>query len=237
MKEKLCNLLKILIQILYFILLIIGYFYILDKFQFRTWLVLEPNIFYNNFFKSILIIFLIERVAYVISVIFHELGHLIFGIKANLKFKKFTIFMLSISYNDNKIKFQLKKNKSDLLGACFMSFEKDRLYNKSEIILCFIGGIVFNLLLLFGFIILLCIIPIYRKEHSKKVSNKKTDWGIVLTFAIGIVGSLIMGFGMSKVMVGSPQKMDIIIGMITGVMGLLICVLNYPIYSYLKSNK
>ena len=46
-----------------------------------------------------------------------------------------------------------------------------------------------------------------------------------------------MGFGMSKVMVGSPEKMDIIIGMITGVVGLLICVLNYPIYSYLKSNK
>ena len=31
--------------------------------------------------------------------------------------------------------------------------------------------------------------------------------------------------------------MDIIIGMITGVIGLLICVLNYPIYSYLKAKK
>jgi len=124
-----------------------------------------------------------------------------------------------------------------------------------EIILGTIGGLVFAIgmcmcllpewnlftqgviVAIIGFIILLCIIPVYRKEHPKKVSNKKTDWGIVLTFAIGIVGSLIMGFGMSKVMVGSPEKMDIIIGMITGVMGLLICVLNYPIYSYLKSNK
>ena len=88
-----------------------------------------------------------------------------------------------------------------------------------------------------GFIILLCIIPIYRKEHPKKVTNKKTDWGLVLTWIIGIVGALIMGFGMSKIMVGSPEKMDMIIGMITGVVGLLICVLNYPIYSYLKSNK
>ena len=88
-----------------------------------------------------------------------------------------------------------------------------------------------------GLIILLCIIPIYRKEHPKKVSNKKTDWGLVLTWVIGVVGALIMGFGMSKIMVGSPEKMDMIIGMITGVVGLLICVLNYPIYSYLKSNK
>ena len=98
----------------------------------------------------------------------------------------------------------------------------------------FTAGVVVSII---GFIVLLCIIPIYRKEHPKKVSNKKTDWGLVLTLVIGIVGALIMGFGMSKIMVGSPKKMDMIIGMITGVVGLLICVLNYPIYSYLKSNK
>ena len=98
----------------------------------------------------------------------------------------------------------------------------------------FTAGIVVSII---GIIILLCIIPIYRKEHPKKVSNKKTDLGLVLTWIIGIVGSLIMGYGMSKIMVDSPDKMDMIIGMITGVLGLLICVLNYPIYSYLKSNK
>ena len=98
----------------------------------------------------------------------------------------------------------------------------------------FITGIIVSII---GFTLLLCIIPIYRKEHPKKVNNKKTDWGLVLTWIIGILGSLIMGFGMSKIMVDSPDKMDMIIGMITGVVGLLICVLNYPIYSYLKSNK
>ena len=124
-----------------------------------------------------------------------------------------------------------------------------------EIILTTIGGLVFAIgmcmclipewdlftvgaiVVIMEFVILLCIIPIYRKEHPKKVSNKKTDWGLVLTWVIGVIGALIMGFGMSKIMVGSPEKMDIIIGMITGVVGLLICVLNYPIYSYLKSNK
>ena len=98
----------------------------------------------------------------------------------------------------------------------------------------FTAGVVITII---GFIILLCIIPIYRKEHPKKVNNNKTDWGLVLTWIIGVVGALIMGFGMSKIMVGSPEKMDMIIGLITGVVGLLICVLNYPIYSYLKSNK
>ncbi|MBE6149701.1 MAG: hypothetical protein E7170_03130 [Firmicutes bacterium] len=124
-----------------------------------------------------------------------------------------------------------------------------------EIILGTIGGLIFAIgmcmclipewdlfkvgvvVAIIGFIILLCIIPVYRKEHPKKVVNKKTDWGLVLTWIIGVVGALIMGFGMSKIMVGSPEKMDMIIGMITGIVGLLICVLNYPIYSYLKSNK
>ena len=98
----------------------------------------------------------------------------------------------------------------------------------------FIAGVVVAIV---GFIILLCIIPIYRKEHPKKVSNKETDWGLVLTWVIGVIGALIMGFGMSKVMVDNKEKIDMIVGMITGIVGLLICVLNYPIYSYLKSNK
>ena len=98
----------------------------------------------------------------------------------------------------------------------------------------FTSGVIVSII---GFIILLSIIPLYKKEHPKKVNNKKADWGLILTWIIGVVGALIMGFGMSKIMVGSPEKMDVIIGMITGVVGLLICVLNYPIYSYLKSNK
>lgn len=82
-----------------------------------------------------------------------------------------------------------------------------------EIILGTIGGLVFAIgmcmcLLLewnlftqgvvvsiIGFIILLCIIPIYRKEHPRK-PHGPINWGLVLTFAVGIVGSLIMGLYM-----------------------------------------
>jgi len=123
-----------------------------------------------------------------------------------------------------------------------------------EIILGTIGGLVFAIgmcmcllpewnlfttgvvVTIIGFIILLCIIPVYRKDHPKK-QHGPVNWGIVLTFVIGIVGSLIMGFGMSKVMVGEPSESDMLVGIITGVVGLLICVLNYPIYSYINSNK
>ncbi len=123
-----------------------------------------------------------------------------------------------------------------------------------EIILGTIGGLVFAIGLcmclipewdlfasgvvvaILGFIILLWIIPIYRNNHPKK-EHASINWGIVFTWIIGIAGALVMGFGMSKVMVESPSKTDFLIGIITGIIGLLICVLNYPIYSYLKSNK
>ncbi len=123
-----------------------------------------------------------------------------------------------------------------------------------EIILGTIGGLVFGIgismclipewdllkagvvVAILGFIILLCIIPVYRSNHPKK-EHGPINWGIVFNWIIGIVGALVMGFGMSKVMVGDPSKTDLLIGIVTGIVGLLICVLNYPIYSYLKGNK
>lgn len=123
-----------------------------------------------------------------------------------------------------------------------------------EIILGTVGGLVFAIgmcmclipewnmftqgviVAIIGFIILLCIIPVYRSSHPKK-AHKPINWGIVVTWIVGLVGSLIMGFGMSKIMVGETSTSDMIIGIITGVVGLVICVLNYPVYAYIKSNK
>lgn len=87
-----------------------------------------------------------------------------------------------------------------------------------------------------GFIVLLCIIPVYRINHPRK-EHTPVNFGIVFAWIIGIVGALIMGFGMSKVMVEDPSKYDMIIGIITGIVGLIVCVLDYPVYSYLKDNK
>ena len=123
-----------------------------------------------------------------------------------------------------------------------------------EIILGTIGGLIFAVgmcmclipewnmfktgvvVAIIGFIILLCIIPVYKSSHPKK-EHKPVNWGIVLTWIVGLVGALIMGFGMSKVMTGETSTGDMIIGIIIGVAGLVICVLNYPIYAYIKSNK
>ena len=123
-----------------------------------------------------------------------------------------------------------------------------------EIILGTIGGLVFAIgmcmclipewnmfkigiiVTIIGFIILLCIIPVYKSSHPRK-AHKPINWGIVLTWIVGLVGALIMGFGMSKIMVGETNTSDMIIGIIFGVVGLSICVLNYPVYDYIKSNK
>ena len=123
-----------------------------------------------------------------------------------------------------------------------------------EIILGTIGGLVFAvgmcmclipewnmfqtgvIVAIVGFIILLGIIPVYKSSHPKK-EHKPVNWGIVITWIIGLIGALVMGFGMSKVMVGEASTSDMIIGIITGVVGLVICVLNYPVYAYIKNNK
>lgn len=123
-----------------------------------------------------------------------------------------------------------------------------------EIILGTIGGLVFAIgmcmclitdwnlfkpgivVSIVGFVVLLCIIPVYRRSHPKK-EHGPVNWGIVLTWIIGVIGSLIMGFGMSRIMVGEASGGQMITGIITGIVGLLICVLNYPVYAFIKGGK
>ena len=125
-----------------------------------------------------------------------------------------------------------------------------------ELILGTVGGIIFALGMcmclipewdifwisvfttIIGLVTLLCIIPVYRKSHPKRIKEEKVvDLGLVLPWIVGVIGSLFMGFGMSRIMVGTPSNVDIVVGLITGIVGLLICVLNYPIYAYLRSNR
>ena len=123
-----------------------------------------------------------------------------------------------------------------------------------EIILGTIGGLIFAIgmcmcllpewnmftagviVTIVGIVVLLAIIPIYRKSHPKK-EHKPIDWGMLTPWIVGVVGSLIMGFGMSRILVEGATTGDMIVGLITGVVGLIICVLNWPVYAYIKGSK
>ena len=82
-----------------------------------------------------------------------------------------------------------------------------------------------------GWIILLLIIPVYRKDHPRK---EKISFKTILPWIIGIIGALVMGYGMSQVMVSDPSANAMVLGLILGIIGLVICILNYPVYAFLK---
>ena len=99
----------------------------------------------------------------------------------------------------------------------------------------FVAGVVVTII---GAIIMLTILPIHRQAHPKrKKDSKPVDVKLVVTWCVGVIGALVMGFGMSKVLADEPSTADLIIGIITGVIGLFACVLNYPIYSYIKNKE
>lgn len=92
-----------------------------------------------------------------------------------------------------------------------------------EMILGTIGGIIFAIgmcmclipewnlfkidviIAIIGFIVLLSIIPIYKSIHPKE-THRPIKWETLFAWFIGIIGILIMGYGMSKVMVGNPNQ-------------------------------
>lgn len=83
-----------------------------------------------------------------------------------------------------------------------------------------------------GTIILLAIIPIYKEANPPK-EHKRINWRNVAFIVLGIAGTLIMGYGMTRIMTGDTTQIDYIVGIVVGIIGLAICILNYPIYKYL----
>ncbi len=122
-----------------------------------------------------------------------------------------------------------------------------------EIILGTIGGLLFSfgmcmcllpewnlfvfgiIVATIGFITLLCIIPVYRKTHPKKKLN--INFKKLVPYIVGVFFTLLLGVGMSIIMVNNPTKTKMIVGIIIGIVGLSGCILNYPIYSYMTANK
>ncbi|MBR2467970.1 MAG: dihydropteridine reductase [Clostridia bacterium] len=75
------------------------------------------------------------------------------------------------------------------------------------------------------------------KKTSKVVALKKLDQKAkkpaqIFTYTFGIVFALVLGTGMSLCMgvIGEGSVLSMVIGVIVGVVGIVGCGLNYPIY-------
>ena len=75
------------------------------------------------------------------------------------------------------------------------------------------------------------------KKTSKVIALKKLDKKAkrpaeIFTFTFGIVFSLILGTGMSLCMgaIGGGTTLSMVIGVIVGLIGIVGCSVNYPIY-------
>ena len=81
------------------------------------------------------------------------------------------------------------------------------------------------------------------QEEDKMARLRRLDAGVVkkataISLAIGIIGALVMGSGMSLVMtdigelLGIQGTMRLLIGIIIGVVGIVLVCIAYPVYNY-----
>lgn len=70
-------------------------------------------------------------------------------------------------------------------------------------------------------------------EQLKKLDSKVKAPGKIVATIIGVVGALVMGTGMSFVMVWENMT----IGLILGIPGLIVAALAYPVYFWITSSQ
>ena len=67
-----------------------------------------------------------------------------------------------------------------------------------------------------------------KLEQLRRLDESVTKSAMAVSLTVGILGALILGFGMSCIMVWSENMF--VPGIIFGIIGIVICVLAYPIH-------
>lgn len=73
-----------------------------------------------------------------------------------------------------------------------------------------------------------------KLEQLRRLDESVTKSAMAVSLTVGILGALILGFGMSCVMVWSDKMF--VPGIVLGIIGIVISVLAYPIYK-IKAEK
>ena len=161
-KEKFgFKILKLFINALYILFILIIVDNLLKLVGFDEWLDLDFLVFISKFLVFIVIWLVVYLLVYIISVTIHELGHLFFGLRANLEFISFNILNLSIKKVNNKLTIKRVPTINGISGYCNMAFDDNAKYNSKEVISYFFGGIFFNMIM----VVIFSIILPFTKEY------------------------------------------------------------------------
>ena len=82
-----------------------------------------------------------------------------------------------------------------------------------------------------------------KMERLRRLDSSVTQTAQVVALVFGIVGALILGFGMSLCMtdlreiLGSYRDMAMVVGIIIGVVGGLLVSIAYPVYNAIVKSK
>ncbi|MGN0633563.1 MAG: hypothetical protein ACI4JW_06795 [Oscillospiraceae bacterium] len=72
-------------------------------------------------------------------------------------------------------------------------------------------------------------------EQLRRLDKSVTDKSTVVSLVVGIVGSLVLGFGMSCCMVWTDTLF--VVGIIVGIIGIALVCAAYPIYNYVTKKE
>lgn len=148
------SIIKVIINILYFLSTILLGFYFLYKLGFVKWLDYEELDFFKNLISSTILYAIFYYISYFISIIWHEFGHYVFGKKIKLEFISFSVLNYTFFKENNGITLKKYPIVPGAKGYCNMLFDENKSYTKKQVVLYFLGGIIFNLIFSIVFFIL-----------------------------------------------------------------------------------
>lgn len=73
-----------------------------------------------------------------------------------------------------------------------------------------------------------------KLEQLRRLDQSVTKKGTIISLVIGIIGALVMGFGMSCCMVMTDL---FVLGIITGIIGIAAVAAAYPVYNYVTKKE
>ena len=82
-----------------------------------------------------------------------------------------------------------------------------------------------------------------KMEQLRRLDASVTKYAMVFSVIVGVIGALIMGFGMSLLMtdlkeiLGPYEDMALLIGIIIGFSGIIAVIAAYPLYQHILARK